>query len=143
MSVLPFLWVKCFYQNFGKNCQKSWRTLVWMNISSTFCRFELMSGRTNVLGPLICSYCSYFRGCCYTVTFKFILIFFSFKNSASRASADKINLSANRPLGLLFPVRHRDTESSPSIDFVSLGHFIVSLDFKYKKYIDRYKIKKI
>ena len=34
-----------------KNCQKSWRTCVRPDISSTFCRFELMSGRTNVLDP--------------------------------------------------------------------------------------------
>ena len=34
-----------------KNCQKSWRTWVRPDISSTFCRFELMSGRTNVLDP--------------------------------------------------------------------------------------------
>ena len=35
-----------------KNCQNSWRTLVRPDISSTFCRFELMSGRTNVLDPV-------------------------------------------------------------------------------------------
>ena len=29
--------------------QRSWRTWVRPDISSTFCRFELMSGRTNVL----------------------------------------------------------------------------------------------
>ena len=32
-----------------RNCQKSWRTLVRADISSTFCWFKLMSGRTNVL----------------------------------------------------------------------------------------------
>ena len=36
-----------------KICQKSWRTWVRPDISSTFCRFELMSGRTNVLTPLL------------------------------------------------------------------------------------------
>ena len=34
-----------------KICQKSWRTWVRPDISSTFCRFELMSGQTNVLTP--------------------------------------------------------------------------------------------
>ena len=32
-----------------KISQKSWRTLVRLDISSTFCQFELMTGRTNVL----------------------------------------------------------------------------------------------
>ena len=35
-----------------KNCQKSWRTLVRPDISSTFCQFELISGWTNVLDPV-------------------------------------------------------------------------------------------
>ena len=39
-----------FHQNF-KNCQKSWRTWVRPDISLTFSRFELMSGRTNFLDP--------------------------------------------------------------------------------------------
>ena len=32
--------------------KKSWRTLVRADLGSTFCLFELMSGRTNVLTPL-------------------------------------------------------------------------------------------
>ena len=44
--------VWCFYQNFWKGiAKKSWRTSVGADISSTFCWFELMSGRTNVLTP--------------------------------------------------------------------------------------------
>ena len=52
MSGLPFLWVNWFYKNLKKNCQKSWRTWVRTDKSSTFRRFELMSVRTNVLTPL-------------------------------------------------------------------------------------------
>ena len=40
---------KVMYGGRHKNCQKSWRTWVRPDISSTFCRFELMSGRTYVL----------------------------------------------------------------------------------------------
>ena len=36
---------------FKKKLLKSWRTLFRVDISSTFCWFELMSGRTNVLTP--------------------------------------------------------------------------------------------
>ena len=38
---------------FKKKLLKSWRTLFRVDISSTFCWFELMSGRTNVLTPLV------------------------------------------------------------------------------------------
>ena len=51
VSGLTFLWVKCFYQNFKKELRKSWRTLVRLDISLTFCQFEPMSDRTNVLDP--------------------------------------------------------------------------------------------
>ena len=36
---------------FKKKFLKRWRTLFRVDISSTFCWFELMSGRTNVLTP--------------------------------------------------------------------------------------------
>ena len=51
MSHVQFNGSKLLSKLWKRNSKKSWRTLVRPDVSSTFCCFEIMSGRTNVLIP--------------------------------------------------------------------------------------------
>ena len=52
MIVISFEMVMLLSKFRKRNCYKSWRTLVQVDISLTFCLVELMSGRTIVLTPI-------------------------------------------------------------------------------------------